>query len=264
MNSSSLDYMPPNVFIRLFSVWYRHFKVYTKNIFSNGFPPFMEPLIFLAGMGLGLGGYISNIDNVPYIQYLGIGLPLSSAMFTSAFECSFGTYIRLEFSKTYDGMLTGPLSIEDLFIGEIIWAGTKGAFYSLAVLSVLLVCRVIPMHATLLFIPVIGFIVGVMFAPLSLIFMSFVKTINTLNFFITGLITPMFMFSGIMFPITNLPKWIQYIIEIFPLVHAVNIERALCANHFAPRLIWDLMYCIIFTLVATYIAVRRIRKRLMN
>ena len=264
MNSNSLNYTPPNIIFRLYSVWYRHFKVYTKNIFSNGFPPFMEPLIFLAGMGLGLGGYIANVDNMPYIQYLAIGLPLSSAMFTAAFECTFGTFIRLEFSKTYDGMLTGPLSIENLFIGEIIWAGTKGAFYSAAVLSVLLACCVIPITTTVLFIPIIGFIVGVMFAPLSLIFMSFVKSINTLNFYLTGVITPMFMFSGIMFPVTNLPKWMQYIVEIFPLVHAVNIERALCANSFSARLIWDLIYCIIFTIIATYFAVRRIRKRLMN
>jgi lipooligosaccharide transport system permease protein len=105
----------------------------------------MEPLIFLAGIGLGLGGYIPAVGHMSYIKYLAIGLPLSSAMFTAAFECTFGTFIRLEFSKTYDGMLTGPLCIEDLFIGEIIWAGTKGAFYSLAVLFVLLVCHVIPM-----------------------------------------------------------------------------------------------------------------------
>ena len=264
MSFNSLNYMPPNIFIRLYSVWYRHFKTHTKIIFSNAFPPFMEPLIFLVGMGLGLGRYISDVGDMPYIQYLAIGLPLSSAMFAAAFECAFGTFIRVEFSKTYDGMLTGPLTIEDLFIGEIIWVGTKGAFYSSAVLSVFLVCQVIPITVTVLFTPVIGFIVGVMFAPLSLIFMSFVKSINTLNFYLTGIITPMFMFSGIIFPITTLPRWIQNIIEIFPLMHAVNIERALCANSFVSSLIWDLIYCIVFTLLATYVAVRRIKKRLMN
>ena len=263
MNSNSLNYVPPNIFIRLYSVWYRHFRVYTKNIVSNGFHPFMEPIIFLAGMGLGLGGYISNIENMPYIQYLAIGLPLSSAMFTAAFECSVGTFIRLEFAKTYDSMLAGPLSIENLFIGEIVWAGSKGAFYSSAVLFVFLACHVVPVTATVLFTPLIGFIVGVMFASLSLVFMSFVKSINTLDCYLTGVITPMFMFSGIIFPITNLPKWIQGIIEIFPLVHAVNIERAVCTGSFMPSLIWDLMYCFVFTLVATYIAVRRFKKKLM-
>jgi lipooligosaccharide transport system permease protein len=263
MNFNSLDTVQPKIFLRLYSVWYRHFRVYTKNIVSNGIPPFIKPLIFLAGMGLGLGGYILDIENMSYIQYLAIGLPLSSAVFAATFECSIGTFIRLEFAKTYDSMLTGSLSIENLFIGEIIWAGTKSAFYLSAVLFVLLVCHVIPMKATILFTPAIGFIVGVMFAPLSLIFMSFVKSINTLDFYLTGMIMPMLMFSGIIFPIANLPKWMQVIIEIFPLVHAVNIERALCTSSFMVSLIWDLMYCVIFTLVATYIAVRRIKKRLM-
>ena len=129
---------------------------------------------------------------------------------------------------------------------------TKGDFYSTAVLSVLLACCVILVTLTILFIPILGFIVGLMFAPLSIIFMSFVKTINTLNIFVTGLITPMFMFLGIIFPITDLPKWIQCIIEIFPLVYAVNIECALCENHFRPRLIMDLIYCIVFIVVALY------------
>ena len=261
MNTNNIN--PPSLFNRLYSVWFRHFKVYTKNILSNGFPPFMEPLIFLLGMGLGLGKYISNVDNMPYIEYLAIGLPLSSAMFTAAFECTFGTFIRLEFQKAYDGMLTGPITVDDLFIGEIIWCGTKGAFYSFAVLFVLLLCGTVPFSPDLLLVPAIGFIVGVMFAPLSLVFTSFIKTINSLNFYITGLITPMFMFSGIMFPVSNLPKWIQGIIEIFPLVHAVNLVHALYRGVYSHRLIFDLLYCIVFTFVLSYIAIRRIKKRIM-
>ena len=261
MNTSNIT--PPSIYIRLYSVWFRHFKVYTKNIFSNGFPPFMEPLIFLAGMSLGLGKYIANIGNMSYIEYLAVGLPLSSAMFTAAFECTFGTFIRLEFQKAYDGMLTGPIKVEDLFIGEIIWCGTKGAFYSFAVLLILIITKTIPLTPTIILVPAIGFIVGVMFAPLSLIFTSFIKTINSLNFYITGLITPMFMFSGIMFPVENLPRWMQGIIEIFPLVHAVNLAHAVCDNTFSNRLIFDLLYCIVFTFILGYLAVKRMKKRIM-
>jgi lipooligosaccharide transport system permease protein len=70
MNISNIN--PPSLFNRLYSVWFRHFKVYTKNIFSNGFPPFMEPLIFLAGMSLGLGKYIANVGTMSYVEYLGM------------------------------------------------------------------------------------------------------------------------------------------------------------------------------------------------
>ena len=259
----SNNFNTPGGFIRVYSVWYRHYKVYSKNIFSNGFPPFMEPLIFLVGMGLGLGRYIADVDHMSYITYLAIGLPLSSAMFTSAFECTFGTFIRLEYQKAYDGMLTGPINIEDLFVGEMMWCGTKSAFYATAVLIVFVVCNTIPISPTLFFIPIIGFLVGIMFGPLSLIFTSFVKTINSLNFYITGIITPMFMFSGIIFPVTNLPNWLQWVVEIFPLVHAVHLERALCTNNYSVRLLFDLAYCIVFTIIVGHIAAKRLKARIM-
>src|SRR5512136_2300508 len=92
----------PRLWHRLYSVWFRHYRVYVTNLISNGLPPFLEPLIFLAGIGLGMIKYITNMDGIPYLQFLGTGLPITAAMYTAAFECSFGTYIRLEYEKVYD------------------------------------------------------------------------------------------------------------------------------------------------------------------
>ena len=167
----------PALGARLFAVWYRHVRVYTRNIFSNGLPPFLEPLIFLVGIGIGLGAYISHMDGFPFIEYLASGLLVTTAMFTAAFECSFGTFIRLEFQKTYDGMLSAPITVNNLLVGEIIWAGTKGFFFTMAVLLVISVFRIIPLGMSLLS-PVIGFFTGTMFAALSLLVTSFVKNIN--------------------------------------------------------------------------------------
>ena len=193
-------YMYPPLGRRLFSVWYRHMRVYTQNIFSNGLPPFHEPLIFLAGIGLGLGKYITqSMEGLAYLEFLGTGLLVTTAMFTSAFECSFGTFIRLEFEKVYDGMLAAPITVNNLIIGEIIWAGTKGFFFSFAVLCILTIFRVIPLPYSLLA-PFVGFITGVMFATLSLLVTSFVKTINHFNFYFTGLLSPMFFFLRGHFP----------------------------------------------------------------
>ena len=129
---------------------------------------------------------------------------------------------------------------------------------------VFLVCNIIPVSSTVWFIPFVGFIVGAMFAPLSLLYTSFVTDINHLNFYISGLLTPMFMFSGIMFPVSNLPKWAQVIVNIFPLVHAVNIERALCGQYFSVSLIWNLLYCIVFIFLIGFLATKKLRHRMMN
>jgi lipooligosaccharide transport system permease protein len=239
-------------------------RVYTKNIISNGFPPFLEPLIFLAGVGLGLGKYITEpMGGVKYIEYLGAGLLVTTAMFTSAFECSFGTFIRLEFEKVYDGMLAAPMTVNNLIIGEMLWAGSKGFFFSFAVLCILSVFGIVALPYSLLT-PLVGFLTGVMFAALSMLITSFVKTINHFNFYFTGFISPMFFFSGVVFPIENLPAYIRPLAEIVPLTHSVRLVRAICSNNYSPVLLLDLVYIFAFIAIVGFFAIKRLRMRLVN
>ena len=253
----------PSLPWRLFSVWYRHMRVYTKNIFANGLPPFLEPLLFLAGVGLGLSSYITqSMEGLSYIEFLGTGLLVTAAMFTSAFECSFGTFVRLQFDKVYDGMLAAPLTANNLIVGEILWAGTKGLFFSFAVLCILMLFGVIRSPYALLS-PFVGFLTGVMFATISLYVTSFVREINQLNFFFTGFISPIFFFSGVVFPTGNLPGFVQPLVEAIPLTHVVRLVRAVCANSYALIHLWDVAYVILFTLIVGYAAVNRLRKRLV-
>ncbi|TFG48873.1 MAG: ABC transporter [Candidatus Brocadiia bacterium] len=254
----------PPMHRRLYSVWFRHMRVYTQNFFSNAFPPFWEPLIFLAGIGLGLGKYITEpMDGLPYIQFLGTGLLVTTAMFTAAFECSFGTFIRMEFEMIYDGMLAAPMTVNNLIVGEMIWAGTKGFFFSFAVLCILTIFDVISLPHTLLA-PFVGFLTGLMFAALSLLVTSFVKTIQHFNFFFTGLISPMFYFSGVVFPVDKLPTFIRPIAELLPLTHSVRLVRAVCANNYSPVLLLDLLYVVLFILIVGWFAIQRLKKRLVN
>jgi len=254
----------PPLCLRLYGVWYRHMRVYTKNIFSNGLPPFLEPLLFLAGVGLGLGAYITqSMEGLSYLEFLGTGLLVTAAMFTASFECSYGTFIRLEFDKVYDGMLAAPLTVNDLIVGEIIWAGTKGLFFSFAVLCILTIFGVIRLPYSLVA-PLVGFLTGAMFAVISLLVTSFVRTINQLNFYFTGFISPMFFFSGVVFPTSNLPHYLQPLVEILPLTHSVRLVRAVCANHYTMISLWDLFYIAAFILIVGFLAVKRLRRRMVS
>ncbi len=254
----------PPLHMRLYSVWFRHVRVYTQNLISNGLPPFLEPLIFLAGVGLGLGHYIDDkMGGVSYIEYLGTGLLVTAAMFTSAFECSYGTFIRLDFEKVYDGMLAAPMTANNLLVGEMLWAGTKGFFFTSAVLCVLSIFRIIPLPNALLA-PFVGFFTGLMFASLSLFITSFVKSINHFNFYFTGFISPMFFFSGVVFPIENLPPQIRPVAELVPLTHSVRIVRSICTNDYRPILLFDMFYIVLFIIVFGYFAIKRLKKRLVN
>ncbi len=254
---------PPSLPMRIYSVWFRHYRVYTKFLFSNGFPPFMEPLFFLAGIGLGLGKYVGGINGTSYISFLAAGIIAPPAMFTASFECTFGTFIRMEFDKVYDGMIAASLTAKDVFVGEILFCGTKGFFFSFAVMSVLYGFGLITSPMGLLT-PVCGFFTGIMFAALSLYITSWVKNINHFNFFFTGLLTPMFFFSGIVFPLDTLPAPLQWVSELFPLTHSVRIMRMLCFSSFDWGLPLSLLYIILFTMLFGYLAVRRLEGRIVT
>ncbi len=253
----------PGLVSRLFSVWYRHYRVYTKHLLSNGLPPFVEPLFFLVGIGLGLGHYVGLIEGLEYVQFLAAGIMVPPAMFTAAFECSFGTFIRLEFDKVYDGMLSSSIDVRDLLVGEMLFAGSKSFFFSAAVLLVVSLFGLIPSPAALVT-PFIGFFTGLMFAALSLFITSFVTTINHFNFYFTGLLTPMFFFSGIVFPLSEMPGPLKIAAEFFPLTHAVNLVRAFCFNTYSGRLLLDTAYILVFIFVFGVLAVKRLTKRLIT
>jgi lipooligosaccharide transport system permease protein len=253
----------PGYIHRIYAVWFRHIRVYARNFISNALPPFIEPLIFLAAIGIGLGTYITRMQGVPYVMFLATGLPVTTAMFTSAFECSFATFIRLEFDKVYDGMLGAPLTVNDLILGEIAWGGTKGFFFSFAVVIVSTAFGAVPLPQSFL-IPLIGLMTGLLFGALSLFVTSFIKTITHFNFYFTGFISPMFFFSGVVFPLENLPRIVRPIAELVPLTHCVRLARAVAFLRFEPIHVWDATYIVAATALCAFLAVRRLRHRMVD
>ncbi|MCK5266605.1 MAG: ABC transporter permease [Spirochaetes bacterium] len=257
----------PSFIRRIYSVWYRHIRVYTKHLLSNGLPPFLEPLIFLAGIGIGLGMHIKQMDGIPYIAFLASAIMAPPAMFTAAFECSFGTFIRLEYDKVYDGMIGASITVKDLFLGEILFAGTKGFFFSAAVLLIISLFG-LASYPTVIFAPIAGFLTGLMFASFSLFITSFVKTINHFNFYFTGFLTPMFFFSGLVFPLSNIPEAIRWIAELLPLAHSVRVIRVLCLNTgkyaLTSAILLDIIYMLGFIILFTYLAIKRIERKIID
>lgn len=269
--SDSKQQLYPPLRKRLFSVWYRHYRVYRQYLFSNAFPPFFEPLLFLVGVGLGLGKHIGELDGRPYVQFLAIGLLVTASMWTAFFECTYGTFIRMEFHKTYDGMLAAPITANNLIVGEILWAASKGLFFSFAVMTVFMLVSLIAPAALpmlpmphVLAAPLLGFVNALMFGAMALLITSFVKTINHFNFFMTGVISPMFFFSGTVFPISDLPRAMQIVAEIVPLTHTIRIIRSLCDEQCPAILLWDMAYIAVFTGICGWLAINRLKRRLIK
>jgi lipooligosaccharide transport system permease protein len=76
-------------------------------------------------MGLGLGAYVKEINGVPYINFIAPGMIASSAMFAAVYECTYGTFVRMTYQKTFDAILATPVNIYDLVAGELMWGAAK-------------------------------------------------------------------------------------------------------------------------------------------
>ena len=223
---------------------------------------FVEPVLYLAALGLGLGVYIKQINGLPYVNFIAPGIIASSSMFAAIYECTYGTFVRMTFQKTFDAILATPLSIEDLIGGEMMWGATKSLVYGTIIIIVISLFGLVASPLVLAVIPIL-FISGLIFAEISIIFVAKVPGIDSFNYFYTLLMTPMFLFSGIFFPIDALPPIVKKIAFFTPLYHLVNICRAFSQGKFAAvsgDIFWLL---IVVSLLAVY-PFRLMRKRIVK
>ena len=263
-----LDNKIPSFAHRLLSVWFRHLRIYTRNVISNAISPLVDPLLFILGVGIGLGAYVGAIDtpatgNLPFLTFLASGIAISTSMFTATFECTYATFIRLDFDKVYDGMLGAPLSAYNILLGELLWAGSKGIIFCLGVALVCFLFGLLP-PIMLILAPLIGFFSGMLFGSLGFLVTSFIKTINHFSILFTALLTPMFMFCGVFFPIETLPSTLRPLTEILPLTHPVRLARALAFGGSYSMVIWDIAYCLLFVSIVGGWGIIRLRRRLID
>jgi lipooligosaccharide transport system permease protein len=252
----------PSFFRRLFAVWRRFQRVYCKNLAANGLPPFLEPLFFLFAVGLGLGGYIGGqIGGISYAAYMAPGIPAMSAMFTASFETTFGTLVRLQYAKIYEALSATPATVAEIFCGEILWCATKGAFFAGCILLVLW-CFDIGRTPSAPLILIVAFFTAAAFAGLGFIITSMVRQFNAFNFYITGFLSPMAFFSGLLFPVEDLPSFLPTVAWALPLSHVIVLMRACLTGGYAESLWPHALYLLVFTAVSCLIGVKLLLRRI--
>ena len=247
---------------RAFRVWQRNFTVYTKLYKSSLALNFVEPILYLAALGLGLGAFVQQINGVPYIKFIAPGIIASSSMFAAIYECTYGTYVRMTYQKTFDAILATPVSIDDLIAGELMWGATKSLLYGTIIIIVISLFGLVDSPLIILVIPVL-FITGLIFAEISVIFTALVPGIDSFNYFYTLFMTPMFLFSGIFFPLDNLSPIVSKIAFFTPLYHLVNICRGLASGRLA-LCTWDTVWILAVVILLAPYTFRLMRRRVIK
>src|SRR5512147_1605879 len=148
----SLFSLPP-VTRRAVRVWHRNLIVFLKTWHVNFFPPLVEALLYLFAIGLGIGSYVQEINGIPYVNFIAPAILAIAVMNSAFFECTYGSYVRMYYQKTFDAMIATPLSIEDVIAGELLWGATRSVIYVVIMLPVLAVFNVSSLPLALLTIP---------------------------------------------------------------------------------------------------------------
>jgi lipooligosaccharide transport system permease protein len=255
-----------------FRVWQRNVTIFRKYWKTIMFPNFVEPFLYLAALGLGLGAFIQpgGINGQSYVQYIAPGLLASNAMFAASFESTFNTFVKLKIDRIYDAIITTPVNAEDVVAGEYLWAGTRAALYGTGFLAVLATLGWIlspqdPLVSSpwAISIPAMLLLIGIMFSVMGTLFTSLIQRIDLYAYYFTLVVTPLFLFSGIFFPVEDFPAPVPQIAWFTPLYHAVNVCRGLATGP-SPVILVDIAWILIFTLVLALVPVQIMRRRLIS
>ena len=257
-----LDLSLPRLKRRSVNVWRRNVLVWRKLMGPSLMLNFGEPLVYLLGLGYGLGLFIGQMAGVPYLTFLASGIIASSAMTTATFEGMYSVYTRMVSQRTYDAMLATPMEVDDILAGEMLWCATKSLINGIAILAVAAILGAVADMRAVLVLPVV-FLIGLCFAGPAMVMTSVSKGYDFFAYYFTLVITPMFIVCGFFYPTNVLPEFVQRFVQVLPLTHAVALTRPLIVGQPLTDVALHISVLLAYAVIGYYIAVILIRRRLL-
>lgn len=244
-------------------VFRRNLKVFLKTWKTNIMFNFIEPILYLWAMGFGLGVYVTRIHGLPYINFLAPGLIASSAMFATCYEMTYDSFTRMNYQKTFHAMVATPISMDDVVMGEILYGTFKGLLYGAVFLIVNLLFGMVKSPLALL-VPIPLILLAVAFSILSLVWTSVSPNYDSFGYFFTLLVSPMFLFSGIFFPVESMPTGVRVLAWMTPLFHAVQVIRPLVLGEVTRSTLGHLAWLASFVLLTIRLPLIMVKNKLIQ
>jgi lipooligosaccharide transport system permease protein len=253
----------PGFSLRHLHVWRRNSLVWRKLAIPSMLGNLADPLIYMLGLGYGLGAMLSDVDGMPYIAFLATGIVCSSTMMSATFEAMYSSFSRMHVQRTWDAIMNAPVTLDDVVLGEAVWAASKSLLSGVAVLLVAWVLGVVQSPLALWAIPIL-FLTGLAFASLGLIMTAISPSYDFFMYYFTLVVTPMMLVSGVFFPLAQLPAPLQAVTQLLPLTHAVELVRPLMIGAVPDGIALHLAVLAGYTVVAYYVALVLTRRRLLG
>lgn len=245
------------------SVWLRNYRVWRKLAPASLIGNLADPMIYLFGLGMGLGLMLGRVEGVSYISFLAAGTVASSVMMSASFECMYSAFARMKDQRTWEAIMHTPLTLSDVVLGEVAWAASKAFISGAAIVLVAGALGYVEFTHALFALPVIV-LVGLCFASLAMIVTSIAPSYDFYMFYQTLCLTPMMLLSGVFFPTSQLTSLLQALTRVLPLAQAIALLRPLLLGGWPAHPWLDMAALAVYTVIALSIALHCFRKRLMH
>jgi lipooligosaccharide transport system permease protein len=253
---------PPALSLRFTAVWRRHFLVWRKLAIPSILGNLADPLIMLFGLGYGLGSVLGNISGTSYFAFLAGGFLGTATMYAATFEALFSAFSRMHVQKTWEAIVNAPMTLDDVLAGEWTWAATKALSAGLCMLAVVAVVGYASFPHSLAAIPVLA-LIGLAFGGLGLCVNALATGYDFFSYYMTLLLTPMMLLSGVFFPIEQLPATVRFIAQALPLYHGIELVRPLLAGGWPADVLVHLAVLAAYAVGGFYVATVLTRRRLL-
>ena len=229
---------------------------------SATFSATVEPTVYLLAFGFGFGALVNEVGGLEYIEFVGTGSVATAVLFSAAFGSMYGSFIKREFQRTYDAILSTPVDTEELVTAEVLWMGIRAGLYGCVPILVAMLFGLDPSFGMLL-IPFIGMLAGFGWASFGTAISASADSIENFSYVQSAVLTPLFLTAGTFFPLDELPRGIEIAANFNPLYHCVQLVRDVTFDIDVANDLLHLGALLAFGVICWRLAIRQTEKKLV-
>ncbi|MGI9602820.1 MAG: ABC transporter permease [Acidimicrobiales bacterium] len=243
----------------------REARVWSKLWVSSLFSTVVAPVLLLVAMGLGLGSLVDTdpgeLGGLDYIEFIAPGLLVATAVQTASGTSLWPVMAGQKWLGFYHAMVSSPMSPTDVFGGQVIWNSIRSMMGAVVFVLAAAALGAVSSPAGVLAVAVAGLTAMAFAAPLA----AFAATQDSdakFDVIIRMGIVPLYLFSGTLFPIDQLPLGLRAVASVFPMWHGVELARSATTGTFTLADAGHLLVLAVFIVAGWWWGARTFTRRL--